>query len=76
VLENRPGRGAEGTVNLERMKAVVAILEAAGVGPNAYFEMQHDVLYLPWDEPTGPTAEALAAAGCHYEEDVDSWASF
>jgi hypothetical protein len=67
-------------MNLERMRKVVAALDVAERGgqikSGGYFCMEHDILYLPWFEQIGIIAEMLKAAGCHWDEDADSWASF
>ena len=63
-------------MNFDRMRKVVAALEGQTLEDGGCFDMQHDILYLPWGEKTGPVAEALEAAGCHYEDETQSWASF
>lgn len=63
--------------NLRRVSRVIEILTAAGVDPDrSYFDMTHDVLFIPWREQTGVVAEQLEAAGCHWSSDGESWASF
>lgn len=64
-------------MNLERMAKVVRILTDAGVSKHSgYFDFQHDTVYLPWEEETGGVAEELEQAGCHFDSEVSSWASF
>jgi hypothetical protein len=63
-------------VNFDRMRKVMAALEGQDLPGDGFFDMQHDILYLPWSEKEGVVAEALAAAGCHYVDETESWASF
>ena len=67
-------------MNLERMRKVVVALDVAERGNRlergAYFDMEHDIIYIPWHEQIGIIAEMLEAAGCHWDEDAESWASF
>jgi len=68
-------------MRLDEATKIVAALNAAkerGVElPNhEYFEGQHDIIYIPWDEKIGELAEALEAAGCHWDEEADCWAHF
>jgi hypothetical protein len=59
------------------MRAVLVILERAGLDfQREFLDSDHDIIFLPWHDETGETAEALKAAGCHYEGDAGSWASF
>ena len=61
---------------LNEIRRVVEILDAAGVPGNAYFDMQHDILYIPFEEERGDVADQLEAAGCHWESESGSWATF
>jgi hypothetical protein len=63
-------------MNFDQMKQVVAALDGQTLSAHGYFDMEHDILYIPWSEPKGEVAEKLEAAGCHWEEDVESWAHF
>jgi hypothetical protein len=68
-------------MDINRMRRVVMILDEASLSghklPHAgYFEMQHDIIYIPWRERVGRTAEELDSAGCHWDEEAESWASF
>jgi hypothetical protein len=67
-------------MNLDKMRKVVAALDVAEkAGPldnGGGFDMQHDILYIPWWEETGEVAEMLEAAGCHWDVDGGCWASF
>jgi len=58
------------------VKALTVAEETGQLKGGGYFDMQHDILYIPWDRKDGIVAEMLDAAGCHWEEDVESWASF
>ncbi len=62
--------------SIKAVKAVIEVLETAGADDGSYFDMDHDVLYVPWFEEEGEVAEALAKAGCHWEDDAGSWAMF
>jgi hypothetical protein len=63
-------------VNLAEVKLIVAALDGTYLLHGGNFDMQHDILYIPWGEKEGSVAEALEAAGCHWEDDVESWAHF
>jgi hypothetical protein len=63
-------------VNLDRMKKVVGILDGQEMTNGGYFEMQHDIIYLPWGQKDGDVAKKLEEAGCFWDSDTDSWASF
>ena len=63
-------------MDLDRIDAVVKALRAANVMGKTPFDAQHDVLYIPWFEKTGETAEALKAAGCHWSSEGECWASY
>jgi hypothetical protein len=67
-------------MNLEEMRKVVAALDVAERGNllkhRGHFDMAHDILYIPWFERIGIVAEMLEAAGCHWDENAESWAHF
>ena len=67
-------------MDLQQMREVVAALDVAerdGLLPHhGYFDMQHDILYIPWDRASGPVAVMLDAAGCHWDDDAECWAHF
>ena len=67
-------------MNLDEMRKIVIALDVAERGnrleKGAYFNMEHDIIYIPWFERTGIVAEMLEAAGCHWDESSESWASF
>jgi hypothetical protein len=63
-------------VNLDEMKLIVAALHGETLDDGGVFEMQHDILYIPWFEKTGSVAMALENAGCHWCDESESWASF
>lgn len=63
-------------MDIDDMKKVMAALEGQPLQHAGYFNMEHDILYIPWFEEKGPVAEALEAAGCHWDTSAESWASF
>jgi hypothetical protein len=66
-------------MNLDEMRKVVAALDVAERGnmlKDGYFDMQHDIIYIPWRERIGLVADMLEAAGCHWDEGGECWASF
>jgi len=67
-------------MNLEEMRKIVIALDVAQRGGQlkhgGYFDMQHDIIYIPWEERIGLVAEMLEAAGCHWDEESESWAHF
>lgn len=63
-------------MKFEEIRAIVTALEGQILPNHGYMDAQHDILYLPWDQPAGPVAEALEAAGCHWDEETEGWALF
>lgn len=62
---------------LNQVREVIEILVAAELNPeSAYFDMDHDVLFVPWHEKDGDVAKALEKVGCHWSEEAGSWASY
>lgn len=62
-------------MTIERMEKVIEILKNQ-VKPNAYFDSDHDIIYIPWFEKKGDVAEKLEKTGCHWNIAAGSWASY
>lgn len=59
---------------VSNVKKVCEILEEAKI--DSWFEMSHDILFVPYFEETGEIAERLESAGCHWEDSAGCWAMF
>ncbi len=62
-------------MNIVDMKKVLEILDRAPLTAT-FFDMDHEILYIPWFKEKGEIADALEVAGCHWDEDAGSWAHF
>lgn len=63
-------------MNFGKLKKIVEILTKAGVQDREYFDMKHDILYLPYRETGTDIAVDLENENCHFDKSADSWASF
>ncbi len=63
-------------MKFEEMRKVMTALEGQELPDHGHFQMEYEMLRLPWSKKTGPVAEALGAAGCDYVDVLKSWVVF